>query len=94
MDYRCGRCGYTFTATSQTEYVKLLRDHRGGYCLAVLNPMTSDQISYLMNDIGRLMKPEHTIKDLMVVLNSIANWKAQQERTDSPAEGPAGESGG
>lgn len=88
LSYRCGRCGFTFQAQTEGEWRKLWSQHRGGYCLAVINPMTADEVQYLMNDIGRLMKPHHTIADLLVCLAGISKYKA-----DSPAEGPAGESG-
>lgn len=90
LSYRCGRCGYEFTAQTEGEWRKLYGQHRGGYCLAIINPMTSDQVSFLMNDIGRLMKPKDTIGDLMLCLGAIAKHKAVH--TDSPEEGASGES--
>lgn len=31
-EFRCGRCGTAITATTEREYVKLIRDHRAS-CL-------------------------------------------------------------
>jgi hypothetical protein len=73
--YRCGRCGYSFEATSQEQYAKLYAEHTGPACLAVLGPMSGDHVRYLINDIGRLMDPHNSVEQLLRVLEMLAAHK-------------------
>ena len=94
MDYRCGRCGYEFTATSQEEYAKLHGEHTGVRCLAVLGRLTPDQIDYLANDLARVAKtiPRCTVRELLQLLHNAAEGGRKQ--SNSPGEGAPGESVG
>lgn len=91
-EYRCGRCGYHFTATSQDEYARLFGEHRGNRCLAIIGRLTPDQIDYLANDLERIASaiPRCNLRMLLNVLHDSA--KGLRERTDSPEEGASGES--
>lgn len=79
MERRCGRCGHVFTATSQEEYVKFLREHTGAACLAVLGRMDSDHVHYLINDITRLMDRHNSVQQLVMVLEMLASHKKALE---------------
>lgn len=93
--YTCGRCGYSFATTSRDEYRKLYVAHAGAACLAIINQLTPDQIRYLCNDLLRISGHGNTVKQLIGFLEQLADeWERNYTWPgDSPAEGPAGESG-
>lgn len=75
MQYRCGRCGHTFTTTSEDEYRKLYGEHTGAACLAVLGPMDALHVRYLINDLRRLVERGQTVGQLLDVLEMLAAHK-------------------
>lgn len=84
-EFRCGHCGYRIEATDRVEYARMLQEHRGPACLALLSRLSGHQLVQLAIDLQHLVDTQMPVDYLVQVLE---RWGMQIKARDAAQKAP------
>lgn len=88
-EFRCGHCGTRIEATDQAQFARMLQEHRGPACLALLSRLSGRQLVQLAIDIQHVVEDtQMPVEFLVQALGSWGEQVKQREARDAAQKAP------